>query len=136
MRYFTDGTMGCETNSVEKDFQVCFTAFPIRSNYFFNKIRIIGNPLNYNKCLKCALANLALIGRQLQTRFIPIDCCNYIYWTASSTYCHEHTDCEIFTMYFKVLEGDPYLIKLLGIAACRNPFSVVQNFPHFLSYYF
>lgn len=63
MRCFIDDTMGCEKNSMDKDFQVCFMAFPIRSNLFFNKIRIIGNPLNYNKCLKYTLANLSLIGK-------------------------------------------------------------------------
>lgn len=63
MRCYIDGSIHCETNSIGKDFQVCFMAFPIRSNLYFNKIRIIANPLSYNRCLKYTLANLALIGR-------------------------------------------------------------------------
>lgn len=63
MRHFIGDTVGCETNSIDKDFQM---AFSIKSNlffFFFNKIRIIGYTLDYNKCLKYTLANLALIGK-------------------------------------------------------------------------
>jgi len=63
MRCFIDTPRAVGTNSMDKDFEVCFMAFPIRNNIFFNKIRVIGNPLNYNKCLKHTLVNLALIGR-------------------------------------------------------------------------